>query len=273
MLKIKLYLGRFLTNSSTMKKITFLTTILLVFTAITFVSCEVESIDPALSNNGANNGGNTGGGNTGGGTGGNGGTSSGDYWPTAINNIWNYDQDGNATEMKIIGTDNFNGGTYYKFSPQSGFFEGNGATDVTTWIHKNGGNYIMKMGDLNINAGGLTGTQTGSEMVMLKDNIAVNATWSGSYTQTTTYSILPTSIVMTTNYTGKILEKDATVTVNGVTYTNVIKMNLRQVVSTMGANTVTDLEYWFAKDIGPIRAYMNTEGNIFETKLTSYTLN
>lgn len=268
-------MGRFLTNSSTMKKITFLTTILLVFTAFTFVSCEVESIDPALGTDGTNNnGGNTGGGNTGGGnTGGNGGTSSGDYWPTAINNIWNYDQDGTAVNMKIIGTDNINGATYYKFSPQSGFFEGNGATDVTTWIRKNGGNYIMKMGDLNINAGGLTGTQTGYEMILFKDNIAVNATWTGSYTQTTTYSVLPTSIVMTTNYTGKILEKGATVTVNGVTYTNVIKMNLRQVVSVMGANTITESEYWFAKDIGPIRVEMDSEGNTFETALTSYTLN
>lgn len=53
-----------------MTKIKLLATVFLFFTAFTFVSCEVESIDPALAvNNGGNTGGgNTGGGNTGGGT-------------------------------------------------------------------------------------------------------------------------------------------------------------------------------------------------------------
>ncbi|WP_211089504.1 hypothetical protein [Flavobacterium supellecticarium] len=254
-----------------MKKITFLTTILVVFTAFTFVSCEVESIDPALSANGTNNnGGNTGGGNTGGGN--NGGTPSGDYWPTAINNTWKYAVNSETQNVKVIGTDIFNGATYYKFSALSGASGGTTGTAAATWLHKSGGVYTLKTGDMQINMMGMIGTQTGYEMVLLKDNLPVNATWSGTYTQTTTYTGIPTGMVTTTNYTGEILEKNATITVNGVTYTDVIKMNLQQQITMTGGFSITNTEYYFAKNIGPVRITMYAGSGISQSNLVNYTL-
>ena len=202
---------------------------------------------------------------------GGGGTSSGDYWPTALNNQWIYNQDGNNFTMKIIGIDNFGGLTYHKFSQQTGSGGGASATS-TVWLNKNNGNYSFKIGDLNLNAGGMTGVQTGYEYIMLKDNIAVNQTWTGNYSQTTTYNGLPTSIVQNTAYTGKILEKDVTVTVNGETYPNVIKVHIKQETSIMGALSVTNTEYWFAKNGGLVNSITYSGSASVQSILLSYTL-
>ena len=114
-------------------------------------------------------------------------------------------------------------------------------------------------------------------MLILKDYLNVNQTWSGSFSQTATFTGLP-STTQATSYSGVILEKDATVTVNGTNYTNVIKMKITQSVTVMGAptnNVVT--EYWFAKDIGPVKAVtVSTDDTGTETinnELQSYIVN
>jgi len=201
-----------------------------------------------------------------------GGGTSGDYWPTALNNQWTYDQDGSNFTMKIIGTDNFGGLNYYKFSPQSGTGGGSSAT-ATTWLNKNNGVYSLKIGDLNINSEGMTGLQTGYEYIVLKDNIAVNQTWTGNYSQTTTYSVMPMPIVQNTTYTGKILEKDATVTVNGDTYPNVIKVHIKQETSTFGSVSITNTEYWYAKNVGVVNTITYFGTGSTQSILLSYILN
>lgn len=240
-----------------MKRFKFLTS-LAFFAAIFLTSCgDVEPLDPAvIANSGGNN---NGGGN---------GSPSGDYWPAAVNNQWFFDQNGTALPaMKMISTDNFSGATYYKFAPQS-----NGtANNVTTWLNKNSGVYTLKMGDATISAGGLSGTQTGYSMILFKDNIAVGQTWTGSYTQTTTYSGIP-AITQTTNYTGTIMEKGVTVTVEGETFTDVIKMNMLQETSMMGSLSVTNTEYWFAKNVGPIKIVTYSGSGTYQSLLTNYTL-
>lgn len=202
-----------------------------------------------------------------------GGNSSGDYWPTAINNQWTYSLDGTTNPpLKIIGTGTFSGRTYYKFSPQSGSGANSGATGVTTWLNKNNGVYSLKTDDMTINAGGMTGTQTGFEYIILKDNIAVNATWTGTYSQTTSLTGLP-GMVQTINYVGKILEKDATATVNGQNFTNVIKVSIKREISILGMVTIADEEYWFSKNVGVIKSAQSYEGETFESILVNYTVN
>lgn len=241
-----------------MKKINL---VLSVFAILFFAACsDVEPLDPTLLSSSGNNGGNTGGGsgggsgsgggNTGGGSGG--GTSSGDYWPTAINNQWTYEQDGTAlSPTKIIGTDVFSGKTYYKFTQTSGG-SGTSTATVTTWLNKESGVYKVKIDDINLNVGGLTGVQTGYEMIMLKDNIPVGGTWSGTYSQTTTYTGIP-SIVTNVNYSGEILEKNVTEVVNGETFPNVIKLKMILESSFSGTTSTQELIYWYAKDVGPIK--------------------
>ena len=236
-----------------MKSIKSIVALFVLSLAFTTVSCDNEPVDPALEIGG-------------------GGSSSGDYWPTAINNEWLMERDGVALDpLKIVGTGNFGGQTYYKFAPQSGSGTSTSGT-VTNWLNKSNGVYKLKTDDINVNAGGFSGTQTGYEFIILKDNIAVGQSWSGTYTSTTTYTGIP-SITLTTNYTGTILAKNVTATVDGETYNDVIKVSLVQNASMAGAPaTVVNTEYWFAKNVGVIKSISNDAGNSYESILIDYTL-
>lgn len=232
---------------------TFFSVLILVFA---FTSCEIEPLDSSISVGS-----------------GSGATSSGDYWPTTINNKWTFQQNGVAqSPMKIIGSSTIGGALYYEFSPQGGSGGGASANSVTTRLNKNGGNYNLKTDDLNINAGGLSGVQTGYTMILLKDNIAVGETWSGNYTQSTTYTGIP-ALITTTNYTGTILAKNVSATVNGETFNDVIKMNLHQENNFSGTITTADTEYWFAKNVGPIKTVTTSGGANYESILIDYLIN
>ena len=238
-----------------MKTIKSIVTLFVLTLAFTTVSCDNEPVDPDLEIGG-----------------GGGGSSSGDYWPTAINNEWIMERDGVELDpIKIIGTENFGGQTYYKFAPQSGSGSATSGS-ATSWLNKSNGVYKLKTGDININAGGVTGTQTGFEYIILKDNIAVGQSWNGSYTQTTSFTGMP-SITLTINYTGTILAKNVSATVDGETYNDVIKISFVQNTTMPGAPPTTiNSEYWFAKDVGLIKSISNDSGIIYESILVDYTL-
>ncbi|MFY7988249.1 MAG: hypothetical protein ACOVNP_05145 [Flavobacterium sp.] len=236
-----------------MKSIKSIVALFVLSLAFTTVSCDNEPVDPALEIGG-------------------GGSSTGDYWPTAINNEWLMERDAVALDpLKIVGTGNFGGQTYYKFAPQSGSGTSTSGT-VTNWLNKSNGVYKLKTDDINVNAGGFSGTQTGYEFIILKDNIAVGQSWTGTYTSTTTYTGIP-SITLTTNYTGTILAKNVAATVDGETYNDVIKVSFVQNTTMAGAPaTVVNTEYWFAKNVGVIKSISNDAGNSYESILVDYTL-
>jgi hypothetical protein len=239
-----------------MKTIKNLLSIFVILTALTFISCENEPLDATLLNNVNSN--NSGGGNA---------QPSNDYWPTAINNTWTLQQNGtNLAPMKIVSTETINGNLYYKFATQSS----NGATN-NNYLRKSGGSYFLRTSDTSLNLSGLTGTQTGFEFTVLKDNIPVNGTWDGTYNQTTTYTGIP-SITQTTDYTGTILAKDVTETVNGVTYNNVIKLKIQQETTSTGLLSIVNTEYWFAKNVGIIRSKTYAGSGIYTSILVNYTL-
>lgn len=236
-----------------MRKLKFLAFFALFVSALSFISCDgdIEPLDPALNPD----------------NGGGGGTPSGDYWPAAVNNQWIMERNGvEQTPMKMTGTDSFGGATYYKFSSQAS----GGITSATTWLNKANGIYKLKVGDLSLNMGGITGTQTGYEMVILKD-IAVGQTWNGSYQQSTTYTGIP-AIVQTTTYTGTIEEKGITLTVDGVEYTDVIKAHIYQETSSEMSMSIVNTDYWYAKNVGPIKSVTYSGGGTYESILVDYTL-
>lgn len=255
-----------------MKNLRILFGIFLVLTAFTFTSCDNEPIDSEIDL--GNGGGNGGGGNNGGG-----GTSTGDYWPTALNNQWVFKQDGVVqAPMKMISINSINSNTYYTFDQLFGSSSSGTTAGVVSRLRKNSGDYYIKIEDFTFDTGlGISGTLTGYEMLILKDYLNAAQTWSGTFTQTATFTGLP-STTQTTNYSGVILEKNASVTVNSHNYTNVIKVKITQSVSVMGvvdSNVVT--EYWFSKDIGPIKAVtISTDSDGTETitnELESYIVN
>jgi hypothetical protein len=247
-----------------MKKIKNLVTIFILLTSLSFVSCEDESIDPSLINNPGNN---------------SGGTIDGDYWPAAFNNSWAYSNNGGANQtMKMIGTSTVNNNSYYDFD--SVFGQGiqvNGTAAMK--MRKNSGNYFVRIEGITLNlGGGITATQTPFEFLVLKDNIPVNQTWNGTYTQTTSYSgsqIPLPSVTTTSTYIGTILGTNLTETVSGETFNNVIKLKISQTILLTTSPTPTQVEttYWFAKNVGPIKSETLSNGTTTTSILTDYVLN
>ncbi|WP_298393156.1 hypothetical protein [Flavobacterium sp.] len=256
-----------------MTKIKILSIFTILFAAFSFVSCDNEPIDPTLLQQ-VNSGGNNAGGGSGGSGGSGGGTSSGDYWPTALNNQWIYSLNGVPQQpMKMVSVNSIGGFTYYTFNQATG--AGGGATGTgVSRLRKSSGDYFIKLEDMNISAGGFNGVQTGYEMLLLKDYLTAGSSWTGSYSQTTTYTD-PSFPVITqnTNYTGTILSTGNTEVVDGETYTNVIKMKLSQTTSINGVtSSAADTEYWFAKNVGPIKNVITSGATSYTNILTDYTL-
>ena len=227
-----------------MKSIKSLFSISLVLTSFAFFSCQSDSSGSNTNNPQPSN----------------------DYWPTAINNAWTYQQNGtNLPPVKIVGTETINGNPYFKFAPQS-----NSGYTITTYLRKSGGVYYIKTSDATFSSQGITGTQTGFEYIILKDNLQVDETWEGSYDQTTTYSGIST-VVQSTTYSGTILAKDVTEIINNVTYPNVIKLNLHQETNSPGSFAIVNTEYWFAKNIGIIYSKTYSGSGIYTTTLINHT--
>jgi hypothetical protein len=256
-----------------MRKITFIAALFVAFSTV-FTACEVEPIDPVLNDYVPEEGtGDTDGdGNTDGST----GTTEGDYWPMAINNVWDYVYTGDLEEdpepMKIIATEVINGKTYYKMNH---YFQDSGTADLTgtaeVYIRKEGGTYYQRVSVVVPSEEGVPAiTISPYELTVLKDNLEVGQGWTESVMQTTTYDIAGfPPITMTIDITGTILEKGITVTVGGETYTDVIKEKVVQAV--MGTTTTSYI--YFAKNVGPIKSEASADGINYLMTLTSYTIN
>lgn len=221
------------------KVILFLT----LFVAFSFTSCSSDS------SNGEENSGN----------------STGDYWPTAINNSWVYSANKKESTMKIIGIDEIDGNKYYKFDQLTGFGDlASGKASI--WLKKNKGDYYIKIGDIEVNAGEFVGKVSGYEFLLFKDYLEVKGTWGGTYTHTIKYNI-PNFPNITTKgtYAGEILEKDTSLTVNGLLFKDVIKFSFSQNASIDGGKeTNVKTIYWIAKNVGIIK--MDNDGALTELK-------
>jgi hypothetical protein len=226
-----------------------------------------EVIDPALNNTiGGNNPGDN---NNPGGV-----TASNDYWPTALNNKWVMKENGtNTYTLKFNAVETFNGLSFYRFDPITNTV-GGASVGATTWLNKSNGVYTQKTGAVAFDVNGVSGTVSGFDIVILKENLPVAGTWTGSYQQIFTYSQAGVpSVTQTVQYTGKITEKNVSAVVNNVTYNDVIKVNIVETVSASGITTSeVEKEYWFAKNIGPIKIIHESDFGDFETVLIDYTL-
>ncbi|MBF4516060.1 hypothetical protein IRZ71_06890 [Flavobacterium sp. ANB] len=194
----------------------------------------------------------------------------GDYWPTAIGNQWVLNQSGSETTMKIISSEKINGETYFKFDK---FFSSTSdvSASASASLKKVQGDYYIKLDDIVSSANGISSKISGYEFVFFKDYLEVNKTWTGSYTQTTTFDYpgIP-AMKMNVKYTGTILEKGATVTIKNVTYKDVIKFKLKLETSYEGQTaSSTEAEYSIAKGVGIIKFGFNNSSS----ELVSYKLN
>lgn len=199
------------------------------------------------------------------------GITTGNYLPLAVGNKWNYTNGSTTSLVQIIGTANFGGTTYYE-DDDSG-----SEIDIQSWAAKKGASYYQKTGDYTFTQGSTTFVLKSYELKVLKDDLAVGESWSGDIYPKLNYSgssgsgTYPVHI----SYEGIIIAKNVSATVEGVSYNNVIKveMNVVQTVNSQVFNI--NGEVWFAKDIGVIMdTATSTADNITRTKyLTSYELN
>ncbi len=151
------------------------------------------------------------------------GTSTGNYWPMAVNNSWIFDNNGVNEETKTTGTSTFSGKTYYRLNDvyTSGVY-------VKNWVAKKGATYFQRVDDVNVNEQGVSIYFKSYEIPIFRDDLNVNQQWSGTVKTkiTYTYNGQSTSPSSRIEYTGTVLEKNASVTLNGNTYNDVIKVRL-----------------------------------------------
>ena len=200
------------------------------------------------------------------------GVTTGNYFPLSENNKWWYENSGEVTLMSVGTSLPINGSTYYRVTDSDSQY------DIPIWMTKKGATYFHKIEKSNISYdNGVTVSIDEYEMIFFKDNLQVGETWTekinlnyrlynGGNPQT-----FPASITST----GTILERDATVTIGEVTYTNVIKMKLVAVENINSQIVSIHSECWLAKDVGMIRESNTTSlDNSTKTRhLTSYEFN
>ena len=234
-----------------MRHIKFLAFAIMLFSSFFITSCSSSDDSPEVDN----------------------GVSTGDYWPLALNNEWNYTDGVNLTEQKVIGTDTFGGDLYYKFEAEELALFG---IDVNYWVAKKGGTYYQKVGEIVISEDGFTMKIKSYELAVFKDYLDVNETWKNSNSINVTVIVdgeKPVDFKMNIKSTGKILERDGTITVNDQVYNDVIKMSLTQVFSLEGETGTAESIYWYAKDVGPVKFSNTIDGDTTISELISYSLN
>ena len=270
--------------------------LLFLIVAFTFSACENEPIDgdftlttndPFIPDN------NNGGGDPG-------GDSTGDYWPLAVNNEWNYKYfiDGAAQDdyaMNIVSNVTYQGESVFKFDQYLPTATGSDGTqfdgiEIDTYSRKNGGDYYVIVGDLNASYldGAFELSQTGYSLLILKDYVATGTVWTQNAQTVTTFTsndpTFPDLPTITNNLvnTIEIVAKGISVSVNGTTYNDVIKVKYNQETSTPAApdqTTSSQFFYYFAKDVGLVKAEgtsSDNADNIVSTtlqELDTYTLN
>jgi len=220
------------------------------------VSCDNEALDSALLNNASpsNN------------------TTTVDYWPSSLNNTWNYESYNISDPFKIVSTSNISGNTYYNFTNFFGQFDLLDNT-ILMQMRKDNGNYFIRYPNSFYTFSNIYTSQVDArEFLFFNHNKNVGETWSSTYTLNETYTLLNppyTSSVVTTNKNvlGTMLGRDMSITINGVTYSDVLYFKIYITSATSNQNETE--YYWFSKDIGCIKGSFSDS----MVSLTSYTLN
>ena len=199
------------------------------------------------------------------------GVSTGNFFPLAVNNSWKYLTASQRllNEIKITGTTQSGGTTYYNYTDDS-----EGGTPIPHSFAKNGATYFLKNGDTNVNESGININIKSYQIPILKDDFPINNNWTGSVSPKVTYSgngqsgTLPFKV----DYTGVNYFKGV-VTLNNVTYANVIKTRINVTINANNQITTAVEEYWFAENIGVIKDIYTVNNETKTQDIDSYVLN
>ncbi len=198
------------------------------------------------------------------------GTTTGDYFPMAVNNKWEYNSEGTVTEVNLIGTASFGGTTYYEMTDTQNPFSNQ------NWVVKKGASYFQRTGETTEFQASTTIVIQPYEMKILQDDLAVGEGWQGTVSPRVDYSGPAGSGNFNANihYEGTITAKGVSETLGGITYNDIIKVALTATVNANGQVSTITGEYWFAKDIGIVYDHETSTADGSNTLriLTAYTL-
>lgn len=241
--------------------------LLLLFSIISFQSCENEPLDSGFSSN-VNNQDNTDDNNNDNNNGsddvdGTGEESTGDYWPRAIGNMWDFnDTYYGEVNYNMIATEEIDGNTYYKFDD---------LFNQEAWLRKSGDSYFIRNAISGFPIEGYEVTTTFITIKMLEDTANVGDQWSTNVSYTISYTpINPAfpeipNIDFSATYNFEMIGRDLTRTVEDEDYENVLQVRLS--LSASGVSSTVD--YFYAKDIGLIEFI----GDQSSGTLFNYSLN
>jgi hypothetical protein len=201
------------------------------------------------------------------------GTSTGNFLPLSINNVWTYNNPDNTLQIeeKIIGSTDVKGFKYFEYTSTN-------PTTIQTqyWYAKKGATYFSKIGDVRAVKIGFTVINIKSyELPILKDDYALNTNWTGSVSPAVSFSGdgLSGNVPSKIDYTGVNYFKGEVV-LGDITYPNVIKTKIKLTINVYGQITDTEIETWFAENIGIIKQNGIANGIINQIyEINKYTLN
>lgn len=187
------------------------------------------------------------------------------YMSLTANSSWTYETTDNvlndSSTYTLLSTNSdstINGKVYHVFT-NSG--SGNQYYNITGSDYYSFQNLPVAVSSANI------------ESIYLKDNLAVNGSWQQSFTTTT--SGLP----LTVNSQNTITEKNISIIVNGITYTDVIHVSTSLSAFVSGfplpaGAIISDIQTYYAKKVGMIKSKykisINYGGNANDIDQTTY---
>jgi hypothetical protein len=120
---------------------------------------------------------------------------------------------------------------------------------------------------------GLGSEVTGNETIVLKDYLPVGSSWTDTYIETVTETGFPPED-SNVEIVSSIIARDATLTVPGGSFTNVIVVKRVKTTTAADLSVATStMTYYFAKDHGPIQIKTEDElGNVTLEKLSAHIL-
>lgn len=183
--------------------------------------------------------------------GGGGGTTnpSGDYFPLTQNSYWTYDDGAAGDTLKTIisGTATKISKTYQRFVTT---YESGPPNDTSFYRKDAAGFYYTFVDTAGFGALGLKFAQAGLDVLFLKNSLTTGATWNSDFNATLS------GFPVTVRFKSTCTNANASVTANGVSYTNLYQISTTMQIGAAG--TFSDLypfpDSFYAKGVGLIQA-------------------
>lgn len=194
----------------------------------------------------------------------------GDYFPLTVGSWWSYDDPffaGDTLKFMNAGPATINSNTYQLFKE----YDTDGQVVDTSYFRKSGNDYYNYAYTDAFTSLVFDAAQR-VDILFLKQTLTTGATWTqGPYNGTLN------GISQSIRYQFTCTNANASVTVNGKSFTNVYHITIKPEVSIMGAPyaaTTEVIETFYAKGVGLIDTKMSIPGNpLYRTPIRNWVVN